>query len=100
MSLVEWHLDVQKNRLAGKVRELGWEEGIGGKGKIGVGGKVKTLTWERLMGNKAVISRWQEVCPSSSFHQAMYNTNNITKGPSPSRPPFKYPFIPSPPRLS
>jgi ubiquinone biosynthesis protein COQ9 len=57
--LVEWHLEIQKNKLSGKAEEL-WKATEGSNAIPGVGGKVKRLTWERLMGNKEVIGRWQE----------------------------------------
>lgn len=55
-SLVQWHMVVQRESLAGRAREL-----FSGDPRMSVSNKVEALVWDRLMGNKAVIERWQEV---------------------------------------
>lgn len=60
VSLIEWHLEVQKNALASKAETIFSEDLQPGGRAPGVGNKVKALTWQRLLANKDIISRWQE----------------------------------------
>ncbi|EFX00927.1 ubiquinone biosynthesis protein mitochondrial precursor [Grosmannia clavigera kw1407] len=71
-SLVRWHLVSQRVALASRSQAVFHQDAAnspqsGPLSPTDIAARAERITWERLMGNKAVLGRWQEVCPLVFF---------------------------------